>query len=92
MMVVGEKRKDRFSVIIAVYSNLNHHLNLCSSNDSTGDTSTSISCGLAQLMATQAQIIGIRMDDQSASHNVIRSSQGDVGVTDVHLELNHKNH
>lgn len=38
-------------------------------------------------MATQAQIIGIRMDDQSTAHNVIRSGQGDVGVTDVHLEL-----
>lgn len=67
-------------------------LDLGRSNNSTSDARSSVAGGLAELVSAQAQVIGIGVHDQGAAHNVVGSGQRDLGVADVHLEIDIKNH
>lgn len=60
-------------------------LNLCSSNDSARQPSSSVAGGRAELMATQPQVVDISVHDEGASDNVVGSRQGDLGVGDGHF-------
>lgn len=42
-------------------------------------------------MATQSQIIGVSVNDQSTSHNVVRAGQRDLGIANVHLQAKYSN-
>lgn len=65
-------------------SNAGRYLDFGKSNDAASLSSSRISRGLAQLMATLSQIIGISVHHQRSSHNAIHALQRDKSILQIH--------
>lgn len=61
------------------------HLNFSNTNNTATNTSTSITSGLAQFMATFAQIIGIGMYNNGTTQNAVGTEQTNLFVGNFNL-------
>lgn len=61
------------------------HLNFSDTNNTATNTSTSITSGLAQFMATFAQIIGIGMYNNGTTQNAVGTEQTNLFVGNFNL-------
>lgn len=61
-------------------------LRLGESNDPAGDARARVAGGLAELVAADAEVVGVRVHHQRAPDYAVRSRQGDLRVLDANLQ------
>lgn len=55
-------------------------------DDAAGDAGTGVASGLAQVVAAEAEVVGVGVHDQRTTHDAVGAHQGDLRVLDAHLE------